>query len=239
MNDTEEYEAPTAQFRPIRQDLDTEAVPDLAAVQDEIATPTPITPPASTTWAEPAQETLGPATWTESPRARASGALKLAVALALLFSVAALALNAVLIYSLLNVRQTATDGLDAALAAVDDFGGKGFHYDYHFEQTIPVSTAIPIQQDMVFPFKGEVPIKTTVKVPINVLGRTIVVEVPIDTVFPVDVEVPIHVDQTFRISTTIPVSMDIPIDVQADDPEIQQLLGGVRDWLVRLRNTFY
>jgi len=70
------------------------------------------------------------------------------------------------------------------------------------------------------------------------LGK-FVVEVPINTSVPVSVSVPIHVEQTFHVSTTFPVSMTIPIDVKPGDPEIQQMLSRVREWLVRLRSLFY
>jgi len=160
--------------------------------------------------------------------------------LALIGCLASLALNGFLIYSLVSVRQTAVEGLDAAIAAVDEFGGEGFRYDYHFEKTIPISADIPIEQDIVFPFEGAFPINTTVEVPIDagVLG-TFVVEVPINTSVYVNTSVPIHVEQTFHVDTTIPVDMTIPIEVQPDDPEIVNLLSQVRGWLVRLRSVFY
>jgi hypothetical protein len=173
-------------------------------------------------------------------RPGSSCALRMTVALCLGLSLVSLALSAVLAYGLLNARQTAVEGLDAAIAAVDGLGRQGWHYDYHFEQTIPVSATIPIRQDLVFPFKGALPIKTTVKVPVDagVLG-SFVVEVPIDTTVNVDTSVPIHVDQTFQVNTTIPVNMTVPINVSGGDPRVQQLISQVRDWLVRMRNSFY
>jgi hypothetical protein len=203
--------------------------------QDKITTPVPLTPPPEAAWAEPQAGKI-----TGTLRARSSFALRAVVALCLVLSLLSLAVNAFLVYSLMNARQTAVEGLDAAMAALDNFGGKGFHYDYRFEKTIPVSASIPIKQDLVFPFQGNFPINTTVKVPVDagVLGK-FVVEVPINTSVPVSVSIPIHVDQTFNVSTTFPVSMTIPVDVKPDDPEIQRLLGGVREWLVRLRGLFY
>lgn len=203
--------------------------------QDAIETPTPLPVSAGAgqaTWGEPL-----PAT---SRGAKTSTAVKVAVVLALVIGLASLALNGFLIYSLWGVRQTAADGLDAAITALDDFGGKGFYYEYHFEREIPVAADIPIQQDMVFPFQGDFPINTTVEVPVNagVLG-TFVIEVPIDTSIYVSTSVPIHIEQTFSISTTIPVDMTIPIDVQPDDPEIQKLLTQVRDWLLRLQSYIF
>jgi hypothetical protein len=161
------------------------------------------------------------------------------VSLCLLISLTSLALNGFLIYRLLDARQTALEGLDAAIAALDSFGGDGFHYEYAFEREIPITTDVPIQQDLIFPFEGDFPINTTVEVPIEagVLG-TFLIEVPIDTSVYVNTAVPIHVDQAFHVSTTIPVSMTIPIDIQPEDPAIQELVGGVREWLMRLRQSF-
>jgi hypothetical protein len=161
------------------------------------------------------------------------------VVVSLVVSVASCALSGYLVYSLLAVRQLALEGVESALSALNGLEGKGFHYDYRFNKSIPIQADIPIQQDIVFPFEGDFPINTTVEVPIDagVLG-TIVVEVPINTSFYVSTAVPIKVDQTFSVSTTIPVDMTIPIDVSADDPEIQKMLEPVRQWLAELRNVF-
>jgi hypothetical protein len=205
------------------------------AGQDAIETPAPLSVLAGSgqaTWGEPM-----PAT---GRGAKTSTAVKVAVVLALVIGLASLALNGFLIYSLLGVRQTTADGLDAAITALDNFGGKGFYYEYHFEKEIPVAADIPIQQDMIFPFQGDFPINTTVEVPVNagMLG-TFVIEVPINTSIYVSTSVPIHIEQTFSISTTIPVDMTIPIDVTPDDPEIQKLLSQVRDWLLRLQSDLF
>lgn len=195
--------------------------------QDKITTPMPRVASAPATWVEPIPSRFGVG-------------LSWIVALCFILSLASLAVSAFMVYSFWDTRRTAIEGLNAAIAALDNLSGKGFHYEYHFQRNIPVSTSIPIQQDMVFPFQGTIPINTTIRVPINagVLG-TIVVDVPVHTSVYVDTKIPVHVDQTFQISTTIPIAMTFPIDVQPGDPEIQNLLGGVREWLVRLRNSFH
>jgi hypothetical protein len=194
--------------------------------QDEIPTPVPVAIPLEVGRAEPRPQ-------------RSIKALWLAVIVSLLISITSLALNGVLVYKLLSIRQTAVDGLDTAIAALDDFGAEGFEYEYHFSETIPFKGDIPIKQELVFPFKGEIPINTTVQVPINAgaLG-TFNISVPIDTVFPVDLEVPISVDQTIHVETEIPLDMVIPINIQPDDPLVQDLLGKVRAWLMELRGSF-
>jgi hypothetical protein len=194
--------------------------------QDEIVTPPPL--PAQPFEMEPAP----------SPR-RAVNLFRTLAALALILSLISIALNAVLIYAMLNIQQVAVNGLDTALDSLGDLGENGFHYEYEFDQDFPISTDIPFQQEMIFPFEGDFPINTTVEVPINagVLG-SFVVEVPIDTSVYVSTEVPVSINETFHVSTSVPVSMTIPIDVQADDPAIQSTIDGVRQWLIELRQAF-
>lgn len=195
-----------------------------ATDQDRIPTPVPLEAP---------RNNLSPA------RPRTSWLLRAIVAFCLLVSLASLALNIILIQNLVGVQQTFSDGIDEAIAALDNASGEVFEYEYRFQQTIPFESDIPFQQDLVIPFKGNIPINTTVQVPINAgpLGQ-FVIDVPIDTEFYVDIEVPVSVDQTFHVATEVPIDMTFPISISADDPAIQKLLTGVREWLVELRASF-
>jgi hypothetical protein len=174
----------------------------------------------------------------DSPSPHSWRTLRFMVGLCLIISLLSLALSAFMIYSLFSVRQTAVEELDAALEALDSFGRQGFHYEYPLNQEIPVAADIPINQELVFPVEGTVPINTTFEVPIDagILG-TFAIEVPVDTSIHVRTTVPIRVDESFYIETTIPVSMTVPIDIQPDDPGMQKLLNGVREWLERLRES--
>jgi hypothetical protein len=229
-------------FRKVQEEIEAEPVaaePETVAVesarswsfdpmadQDTIPTPVPVAVPLDEVRVESRPPSSNKALW-------------VAVVISLVIGITSLTLNAVLIIKLLSVRQMAVDGLDAAIAAVDNFGGQGFQYEYHFNETIPFKGDIPIKQDLVFPFKGDIPINTTVSVPINAgaLG-TFNISVPIDTVFPVDLEVPVSVDQTVHVETEVPLDMVIPINIQPDDPLVQDLLGKVRLWLVELKAQF-
>jgi hypothetical protein len=206
---------------------ETVAVPGYPAAvrdQDRIPTPVPLEAP---------KNSFVPA------RPRASWAMRLVVAFCLVVALVSLALNLILIRNLLGVQKTFTDGVDQALAAVDNASGEVFAYEYRFQQTIPFESDIPFQQDLVIPFQGNIPINTTVQVPINAgpLGK-FTIDVPINTEFYVDIEVPVHVDQTFHVATEVPVDITFPISISADDPAIQKLLSGVREWLVELRESF-
>jgi hypothetical protein len=197
----------------------------LTLQQDEISTP----PPAA----------MAPGMAREAPPPRSSAAMRLAVGLCLILSIASLLVNGLLVFGLLNARSVVVEGLDTALEALDNSDGKGFHYDFKFEQEVPFSGDIPFKQDLVFPFEGDIPIDTTVEVPLKIGAQSFVVRVPINTSIYIDTAVPISIDQTFHVSTSIPVSMTIPVDIKPDDPMIQDLLGNVREWLVRLRKTFF
>ena len=196
-----------------------------AADEDEIETPSPFTPP-------PMGNSRPPSTRGASPF------LRFLVGLALVLSLASLALNAYLIYTFMSVRQTAVEMLDSALLGLEEIVEAGFYYEYEFEQSFPIAAKVPIQEEMIFPFEGDFPINTTVQVPIDagVLG-TFMLDVPINTSVYVETEVPVRIDETFEVSTTIPVSMTIPIELDPDDPAIQGFVDRVRQWLLDLRRS--
>ncbi|MEJ2212008.1 MAG: hypothetical protein P8129_23655 [Anaerolineae bacterium] len=233
MNDTQTETTQPPEDWP-RLDADAEDMPRTESpearppgwYQDQIRTPEPLAMPPGN---------IGPA----PVRQRPSCLFGFLVGLSLIVALVSLALNAFLLYALLDVRQAAMDGLDAGLNSLERLEGEGFHYEYSFQDTLPVAVEIPVQQEMIFPFKGNFPINTTIQVPINagVLG-TFVIDVPIDTNVPVDVEVPIQISQTVAVSTSIPLSMTVPIDVTADDPAIQGFIDGLRQWLLELRQSF-
>ena len=174
----------------------------------------------------------------DSPPPRSLRALRFMVGLCLIISLLSLALSVFMLYSLFSVRQTAVEGLDAAIEALDSFGGQGFHYEYPLNQEIPISADIPIKQELNFPVEGTFPINTTVEVPIDagILG-TFAVEIPINTSIDVKTSVPIRVDESFHIETSIPISMTIPIEIQPDDPGMQKLLKGIREWIEQIRES--
>ena len=198
--------------------------PAQALNQDEIKTPPPFTPL--------------PDNGVPPPSRGASPFLRFLVGLALVLSVASLALNAYMIYAFMSVRQTAVEMLDSAILGLEGLVEEGLYYEYQFEQSFPIAAEVPIQEEMIFPFEGNFPINTTVKVPIDagVLG-TFNLDVPINTSVYVETEVPIEIDETFEVSTTIPVSMTIPIELDPDDPAIQGFVDRVRQWLLDLRRS--
>jgi hypothetical protein len=196
-----------------------------AEVEDGITTPLPIPRPRSEVRAEPRGRGVSAVLWA-------------LVLLSLLVSLASLALNGFLIYRLMAVQQKAVDGLNTAIAGLENLGGKGFHYNFHVQRTIPFSGDIPFKQDLNFPFEGNIPINTTVPVPIDAgLLGTFEIKVPINTNVRIKTSVPIHVDETIHVSTEVPIDVQIPIDIEPGEPAIQELISPIREWLIELRDS--
>jgi hypothetical protein len=191
--------------------------------QDQIPTPPPLELPVR-------------GRITRQIRSRSSCAMWAVILFCLAASVASLVISVMLMTNLLTVRKALVNGVDQAIAGLNNLEVNGFAYDYHLQQTIPFSGDVPFHQEFVFPFKGDVPIDTTVTVPINagVLGQ-FTLDVPINTSIPLDIEVPVEISQTFHIDTQVPIDMTIPIAISPDDPAIDRLLRGVRDWLIGIR----
>jgi hypothetical protein len=181
--------------------------------------------------------TVGDAS-TSAPPPRSLRGVRLLAGLCLIVSLLSLALSAMMLYSLFNVRQTVMKGLDAAIAAVDSFGEQGYEVEFPINQEIPISADIPIEQEMDFPFDGTFPFSTTVEVPIDTgfLG-TFLIEVPIDTSFDIQMSVPIRVEESFHIETSVPISMTVPIEIRPDDPQLEGLLTEIRQWLELIRGS--
>ncbi|MBN1659574.1 MAG: hypothetical protein JXA93_14305 [Anaerolineae bacterium] len=172
------------------------------------------------------------------PRRGPSFALGCLTGLALFLALLSVLLNVILLSTLSNAQRAAVENIDAVIQALDGFLGEGFYYEYKFNRDIPVAASIPIQQQMTIPFEGNFPINTTIEVPIDAgLLGTFVVDVPINTNVYVSTQVPVNIDQTFDFSSTIPISMTVPINVSADDPEIEDLIGRARQWLIDLRDS--
>jgi hypothetical protein len=193
--------------------------------QDEIVTPTPM----------PIQRY---AVRSEVPSRGAPCLLWVLVVTGLAIGLLSLALNGFLIYKLLSVRQSAVDGLDAAIAGLDNLAGQGFQYEYRLDQTVPFKGDIPFKQEFDFPFEGNFPINTTVEVPISLgIGPPIKIPFKINTTVPIKTSVPVRIDESFHVETEVPLDLTIPISIQPNDPAVRELLSPIREMLVELRES--
>ena len=156
-----------------------------------------------------------------------------------ILALASLAVNVMLVTRLLAIRDEASAVLLDASRSLDNLAWQGFAFDFPVSQTVNFEGDVPFQQDITFPFKGNIPINTTVSLPIDLgpLG-TQTIRVPVNTTVPIDVTVPVRVDQTVHIKTQVPVRMNVPVRLGPNDPPLKDLIAQARDWLNRFRKYF-
>lgn len=168
---------------------------------------------------------------------RAPGCLWAVASAALVVAAVSLLVNLVLGVALLQRRAALLTMMDQAMAALDDPSNEKISFNFPISQTVNFEGDIPFKQDFDFPFKGNVRINTTIRVPVDLgpLG-THVVNVPVDTVVPVDTSVPVHIDQTFHVKMQVPVQMEVPVELSTAQPPLNEWLSKVRDLLALLRS---
>ena len=154
-------------------------------------------------------------------------------------ALASLAVNVLLVTRLLAIRNEASAALLDASRSLDNLAWQGMAFEFPISTSVNFEGDVPFQQDMTFPFKGDIPINTVVNLPVDLgpLG-TQTIRVPVNTSVPVDVTVPIHVDQKIHVKTQVPARMNVPIRLGPNDPPLKDLIAQARDWLNRFRKYF-
>jgi len=170
---------------------------------------------------------------------RSVRALWIVTFLVAILALASLAVNVLLVTRLLAIRDEASAALLDASRSLDNLAWQGFAFEFPVSQTVNFEGDVPFQQDIAFPFKGNIPINTVVSLPIDLgpLG-TQTIRVPVNTTVPIDVTVPVRVDQTVHIKTQVPVRMNVPVRLGPNDPPLKDLIAQVREWLNRFRKYF-
>jgi hypothetical protein len=153
-----------------------------------------------------------------------------------ILALASLAVNVLLATRLLAIRNEASAVLLDASRSLDNLAWQGMAFEFPISTTVNFEGDVPFQQDITFPFKGNIPINTVVNLPIDLgpLGTT-TVQVPVNTTVPVDITVPVHVDQKVHVKTQVPVRMNVPVRLSPNDPPLKDLIAQARDWLNRFR----
>ncbi|MCU0520852.1 MAG: hypothetical protein MUF84_09190 [Anaerolineae bacterium] len=174
-------------------------------------------------------------------------------AVALLLALLSLVVNGLLIQRLLATREAGLQMVDAAIAGMDEAALGEVAFAYVFSDTIAYSGTVPISQTIVFPFQGTVPFQGSVPFRGTV---PVVINIPILGAqrFNVPVNTNVYVDTSVDVSTTVtvPVTMDFPFEVEMpvrmpidiavsldEQPGLQALLTGLREFLVELRTLFW
>jgi hypothetical protein len=146
-----------------------------------------------------------------------------------------LALNGVVIYSLVQVRDITLGTVGDArqvIAGVDD---DVITHVIEVEQEIPVSVTVPIDQDVLVPIQTTIPISTVVTVPVKPpLLPEFSLPIPIQAVIPVDLEVVVPISETVPIDTVIPLDVEVPVEIPLADTPVVGYLDQLDEALSRL-----
>lgn len=161
--------------------------------------------------------------------------LGLAVLLLFLLTGLSLVANRLLVRRLLELRERADAVLDDLLVLSESIGDEVIVVPIEIDETFPVTASVPFQYEDTLPIDTEVPISTTVTVPVQLLGRVVEFEVPIQITVPISYGVPIAVDQTVEVNTSVPVHIETTIELPLSDTPIGSYVGQLRAAVQRLQ----
>lgn len=139
-----------------------------------------------------------------------------------LVALTSLALNALLIYALLNVQTRAGQALSNMAASVGKLQTETLDYTAHIEQTIPIVLSVPISQTVSVPIVTTVPIRTQVTGSISTFFGAVPIDIPIQTDVPVNIRTDVPIYANLPVSTTVPVVLDVPVHIKISDTGLGQ-----------------
>ncbi|GJM37857.1 MAG: hypothetical protein DHS20C19_12240 [Acidimicrobiales bacterium] len=138
---------------------------------------------------------------------------------------------------LLELEPTIAEGLDEAIAGLEEFAASSIDFDVTIDEVVQIDTEIVLDEQLQVPISESLPIQETFDTRIEVetpLGFS----VPLDVTVPVDIDVPVELDldiavnQTVPVNATVPVQLDIPIAIDVSETQLadlaQSLAAGLR-----------
>ncbi len=128
------------------------------------------------------------------------------------------------------------DGLDQAVAGLEDFGSSSIDFDVSIDETISISETFDLQRTVQVPINTSIPINEEVETTITVNGP-FGVDIPIDITVPIDIDVPIDltvdvpIDESVPIDVDVPVQLDVPISIDVEGTELEALTASLAEGL--------
>ena len=151
------------------------------------------------------------------PAKQATSGVKIGRLLLWFLVLLSLALNGVLIYALLEVREGALSTIASLQNTVVQWRDQSIVVPVKVDQQIPFRATVPISETLTVPLDFDYPlsnvVNTSVRIPL--VGEQDVA-FPIDTIIPVHytleapVQVSVPISMTYHLQTEIPVSVEIP-----------------------------
>lgn len=153
---------------------------------------------------------------------------KLSLSQILLWAIAlvSLALNVLIIKTLLDVRTQAGLAFVQAADAVGTIKEGTIEYTAQIDDEVPVALDVPVKFSVEVPIRETIAIDTIVDVPMDLplVGRRII-RVPINTEIPLNITVTVPVDESLPINARIPVRLEVPVRLEIANTPFGQGLG--------------
>ncbi len=139
--------------------------------------------------------------------------------------VLSLTLNALIIVTLLWVRDIALEEVADARSLVNGIRNTTFSHTIEVSQDIPVKTSVPFEEEVLVPVNTTIPLNTNVIVPIDLgpLG-TYDIDIPIRAAIPINLEVAVPIKETIEIDTTVPLELTVPIEISVSETSLNEQL---------------
>ena len=120
------------------------------------------------------------------------------------------------------------EGLDQAVAGLEDFGTAQIEFDVAIDETISISETFDLERTVQVPIRTSIPIDEEVETTVTVNGP-FGVDIPIDITVPVNIDVPVDltvdvpIDESVPIEVDVPVQLDVPISIDVEGTELEAL----------------
>jgi|GEM_PF-1510154 len=158
-------------------------------------------------------------------RDRLGWSTRAGISAALIMSALALLISALMLVGAWRVRKATVASLDDVIAQLDAVCGVSAQpISFPISQTIHFKSDIALPDDLVIPFKGNIPINTIVRISVAGLPGSPTLEVPINTTVPVDTRVPVPGGISIPVDLDVPFNQRIPVDLCADEGPVKGML---------------
>lgn len=145
-----------------------------------------------------------------------------------LVALSSLLLNVTILRQIITARLAAQQAVADAIAVLEGFQAQTFTYTVVVDETLPIDTAIQIDETFPVAINETLPVNTTVRANVDagILG-TIPLDIPISTSVPVDLDFEVPIEKSLPVKTAVPVYFEVPIEVSVAETPLQGTLDDV------------
>jgi len=136
--------------------------------------------------------------------------------LALLLAAASLGANGVLLYRLRRPERMLAPALDRVAANLQH-SSASIQYTVRIPAGTPVSFDVPIDQSYTIKLRTQLPINTTVRVPVSTPFGNRQITIPVRTNIPIRQDLPVRLIDTFHLRTRTNAEYVVPLEIKLKD----------------------